>query len=201
MRHAAAAAEIPRLAHELGVQAVFANHDYEPAAIARDAGVFGALADEGVAFRTWKDQVIFERDEVLTQTGKPYGVFTPYKNAWLKKVDAFYLKPYPVEKYAAALEVVPAPHLHAVPSLGDIGFEKTNLSALKIPAGAGGAQALLADFLERIDDYGNTRDFPAVKGPSYLSVHLRFGTVSIRRLAAAAHQRAQAAAWRGRVAG
>ncbi len=164
--------------------------------------MFGALADEGVAFRTWKDQVIFERDEVLTQTGKPYGVFTPYKNAWLKKVDAFYLKPYPVEKYAAALEVVPAAHLHAVPSLGDIGFEKTNLSALKIPAGAGGAQALLADFLERIDDYGNTRDFPAVKGPSYLSVHLRFGTVSIRQLAATAHQRAQggshgAAVWLG----
>jgi len=192
VRHASAAAEIPRLAHELGVQAVFSNHDYEPQAIARDAGVFGALADEGVAFRTYKDQVIFERDEVLTQTGKPYGVFTPYKNAWLKKLDAFYLKPYPVEKYAAALGVRPGPHLHAVPSLGDIGFERTNLSALKIRAGAEGARALMADFMERIDDYGKARDFPAVKGPSYLSIHLRFGTVSIRKLAAAAHRHAEA---------
>ena len=91
--HAAASAEIPRLAQALGVQSVFANHDYEPQAIARDARVRGALADAGIAFHTAKDQAIFERDELLTQMGKPYAVFTPYKNAWLKKVDAFYLKP------------------------------------------------------------------------------------------------------------
>ena len=76
-----------------------------------------------------------------------------------------------------------------VPSLQDIGFEPTNLKALNIPTGAAGAQTLLQNFLERIDRYQATRDFPAVKGPSYLSVHLRFGTVSIRELAGLARQR------------
>jgi deoxyribodipyrimidine photo-lyase len=89
VRHASARNAIPALAHELGVQAVFANHDYEPDAIERDAQVLGALADLGIAFHTAKDHVIFEREEVLTQAGKPYGVFTPYKNAWLRKVDEF----------------------------------------------------------------------------------------------------------------
>ena len=69
VRHAWAADELPRLAHELGVQAVFTNHDYEPQALARDAQVRDALAAAGVAFHTAKDQVIFERDELLTQAG------------------------------------------------------------------------------------------------------------------------------------
>lgn len=192
VRHALATEDIPKLAHELGVQAVFANHDYEPQAVARDAKVFGALANEGVAFRGYKDQVIFEREEVLTQMGKPYGVFTPYKNTWLKKLDAFYLKPYPVEAYAKALEARPAAHRDGVPQLDLLGFERTNLSELKIPTGASGGQALFDDFASRMDHYGEARDFPAIKGPSYLSVHLRFGTVSIRALAAAAHRAAEA---------
>ncbi|MBC7435478.1 MAG: deoxyribodipyrimidine photo-lyase [Bdellovibrionales bacterium] len=190
VRHAAAVDDIPKLAHELGVQAVFVNHDYEPQAIARDAKEFGALANEGVAFRSYKDQVIFEREEVLTQMGKPYGVFTPYKNAWLKKLDTFYLKPYPVEAYAAALKALPEAFRGGVPALEVIGFERTNLSELKIPTGASGGQALFDDFAERMDQYGQTRDFPAIKGPSYLSVHLRFGTVSVRALAAAAYRAA-----------
>ncbi len=188
VRHASAQADIPRLAHELGVQAVFANHDYEPAAIARDAQVLGALANEGVAMRTYKDQAVFEREELLTQGGKPYAVYTPYKNAWLRKVDGFYLKPYPVEAYAAALAPVPAAHRRPLPSLGDIGFERSNLSTLKIPTGMSGAQALFDDFLGRIGHYGEAREFPAVKGCSYLGVHTRFGTISVRRLAATAHR-------------
>ena len=181
--HDTAEKAIPRLAHQLGVQAVFANHDYEPAAIARDAHVRGALADAGIALHTAKDQVIFERDEVLTQAGKPYAVFTPYKNAWLRKVDAFYLKAYPVERWQAALAPRPPAWLHSVPDLHAIGFEPTNLAALRIPLGASGAQQLLGEFLPRLGHYGESRDFPALKGPSYLSVHLRFGTVSIRTLA------------------
>ena len=78
----------PALAAQLGVQAVYANHDDDPAALARDARVRGALADIGVALHTSKDHVVFERSEVLTGSGKPYSVFTPYKNAWLKKLDA-----------------------------------------------------------------------------------------------------------------
>ena len=186
--HAPAREELPRLARELQVQSVFANHDYETGAMARDAAVRGALADSGIAFHTFKDQVIFERSELLTQTGKPYAVFTPYKNAWLAKADAFYFKPYPVERYADALAPRPPAMRSAVPTLAALGFESTNLSELKLPTGAGGARELMIEFMERIDRYGEARNFPAVKGPSYLGVHLRFGTASIRELAGTAHR-------------
>jgi deoxyribodipyrimidine photo-lyase len=195
--HGRAVDEIPRIARQLGVQAVYANHDDEPQALARDAAVRTALqVTGGAALHTFKDHVVLERKELLTQQGKPYTVFTPYKNAWLKKLDqeggVFYLKPYPTEKYAAhwadVSQLIPAAQCQ-VPSLKDIGFEPTNLKTLNIPTGASGAQSLLQNFLERIDRYQATRDFPAVKGPSYLSVHLRFGTVSIRELAGLARQR------------
>jgi len=138
---------------------------------------------------TSKDHVVFERSEVLTQSGAPYAVFTPYKNAWLKKLDAFYLSAYPVAKHAVRLASLPAGVSAHMPTLAEIGFEASDLRSLKIPTGSAGAQTLLADFLPRLDVYGDARDFPAIKGPSYLSVHLRFGTVSIRELAAAAHAR------------
>ncbi|CAG1015964.1 Deoxyribodipyrimidine photo-lyase [Burkholderiaceae bacterium] len=192
VRHALAREEIPRLARELHVQAVYANHDDDPAALARDAQVRGALAGAGIALHTSKDHVVFERNEVLTASGNAYSVFTPYKNAWLKKVDAFYLKAYPVDRYADALAPLPDMLPPGVPSLEAIGFEPTNLHTLKLPSGSAGAHELLADFLQRIDDYHAARDFPAVKGPSYLSPHLRFGTLSIRRVAHEAWQRMQA---------
>ncbi|MBL8333678.1 MAG: deoxyribodipyrimidine photo-lyase, partial [Rubrivivax sp.] len=188
VRHGRAAVELPALARELEVEAVYASHDDEPAALARDARVRGLLADRGIALHTTKDHVVFERDEVLTQSGSPYTVFTPYKNAWLRKVDAFYLSAYPVARHAAALAPRPA-GCSGVPPLSALGFEPTNLHSLRLPSGPAGAQELLDDFLERIDRYADTRDFPAVKGPSYLSTHLRFGTVSVRRLAREAHQR------------
>ena len=186
VRYGPALAEVVRLAGELGAQAVYANHDDEPDALARDAAVRAALGDAGVALHTGKDHVVFERSEVLTQAGKPYTVFTPYKNAWLKKLEPFFLEAYPVERHAASLAAPPAGVSAAIPSLEAIGFERTNLHALKIPTGSSGAKTLLDDFLPRIDDYGEARNFPAIKGPSYLSVHLRFGTVSIRELATAA---------------
>lgn len=189
VQHAWATDAIAKLAQELAVQSVFTNHDYEPQAIKRDAIVLGKLADLGVAFHTFKDHVIFERTEILTQMGKPYGVFTPYKNACLKKLDSYYLKPYPVEKYVKVFAERPVAHRQPVPSLADIGFETTNLATLKIPTGMGGGRSLFEDFFDRMDEYHATRDFPAVKGPSYLGVHLRFGTVSIRKLAAVAYQR------------
>jgi len=200
VRHGVAQDKIPKLAHHLQVQAVFANHDDEPDALARDIQVRGHLADHGIVLHTYKDHVIFERHEVLTQVGKPFAVFTPYKNAWLKKLTPFDLKAYPVEKYAQHLAPRPDNLAQPVPGLQDIDFETTNLKALKIPTGESGGQALLADFLTRIDHYEDTRNFPAIKGPSYLSVHLRFGTVSIRQLAREAHARmtagsAGAAVW------
>ncbi len=182
--HGSARVEIPRLAAELGVQAVYANHDHEPAALARDAAVAQAL--EPCAFLTRKDQVIFEKDEILTQGGTPFSVFTPYKNAWLKKLEPFFLKPYPVEQYAGNL--AQAPGKFKTFSLADIGFSATNLQALGIAGGSTAAQKLFADFAPRMARYRDARNFPAKKGPSYLSVHLRFGTISIRELARNAWQ-------------
>jgi deoxyribodipyrimidine photo-lyase len=94
-----------------------------------------------------------------------------------------------VARHAAALAPVPAEIGTGMPSLEAMGFARTNLAELRIHPGSSGAQALLADFGPRLGDYGRTRDFPAVKGPSYLSVHLRFGTVSIRELARLAWER------------
>ena len=190
VQHGPARHLLPALAQQLGVQAVYASHDDEPAALARDAQVRGALADLGVVLQTTKDHVLLERAEVLTATGNPYSVFTPYKNNWLKTLTAFHLQAYPVARHAAALAPVPAVLAGTgVPTLVDIGFTASNLHQLKLPSGSTGGQALLDDFLDRMDDYEATRNLPAVKGPSYLSTHLRFGTVSIRRLAREAHQR------------
>jgi deoxyribodipyrimidine photo-lyase len=199
--HGDAADVLPRLAAALHVQAVYASHDDDPYAVARDARVRGRLAQAGVALHTGKDHVVFERDEVLTLAGGPFSVFTPYRSAWLKKLDPFYLRAYPVARHASALAPLPAaaPALDGarswlgVPTLAEIGFEPSNLHQLRMPTGEAGAQELLADFLAgRIERYREARDFPAVKGPSYLSTHLRFGTVSVRRLAREAWQRAQA---------
>ena len=190
VQHAEAANALLATASELAAQAVFINHDYEPLALQRDAAIQTILAARGIALHSFKDHVIFERQEVLTLGGKPYTVFTPYKNAWLKKVTGEvgtpYLKPYPTRQYGEALASPPPDFRQAVPTLQALGFEKTNLSELKIPTGASGGDALLVEFLTRISGYRDTRDFPAVKGPSYLGVHLRFGTVSIRYLAALA---------------
>ncbi len=189
VRHGRAADEIPRLAAELGAQAVFANHDDEPQALLRDADVARQLAPLGAALHTFKDHVVFERREVMTAAGGAYGVFTSYKNAWLRKVDEFYLSSYPVERHAGALAA--SALARGVPALGEIGFAPVALTP-HLGQGSRGADVLLDDFLDRIDEYDRRRDFPAVKGPSYLSVHLRFGTVSVRRLARLAHQRMQA---------
>ena len=178
---------IPQIALEANIHAVFANHDYEPSAIGRDAEVSSHLAKYNIEFHTFKDQVIFEKDEVLSLTGKPYSVFTPYKNAHLKKLDDFYLKPYPVDSYLKNLAKVAPSELISLESMG---FARTNLSAMKLPTGMTGGAQLFADFEDRMDRYKNARDFPAVKGVSYLSVHLRFGTVSIRHLARQASNRA-----------
>ncbi|MBW8836581.1 MAG: deoxyribodipyrimidine photo-lyase, partial [Burkholderia sp.] len=179
---------VPKLADELRVDAVFANHDYEPAAIERDETVRERLAEAGRACLTFKDQVIFERAELLTGQNKPFTVFTPYKNALLKQLTSFYLKPYPVETYANRLAALPPGLNRQLPTLEQLGFAPGNLAELDLPTGMSGAQRLLDDFVTRIAGYAERRDFPAARGPSYLSVHLRFGTVSIRTLARLAHE-------------
>lgn len=147
---------------------VYTNHDYEPYARQRDQRIADILAANGSALQTYKDQVIFEKDEVTKDDGNPYTVFTPYSKKWKAKLEAFYYKSYPVEKYSKSFKKIkPLPF----PSLADIGFKKTN-----------------AKFPERnikqsiVEHYHETRDYPAVAGTTKLSVHLRFGTVSIRKL-------------------
>jgi deoxyribodipyrimidine photo-lyase len=190
VRHGYAREVIPALARELAVGAVFANRDYEPEAIARDADVERALARDGIAFHTTKDHVVFERDEIVSQSGRPYSVFTPYRNAWLRALAPSHLRSHQVDRHAGALAAPPRALAAPVPALGEIGFAPTNLREIGVVPGMSGGSALFAQFRRRIDRYRETRDFPAVEGPSYLSVHLRFGTVSVRELAAFAHARA-----------
>jgi len=181
--HGSARAEIPALANKLGVQAVFANRDYEPAAILRDQIVAERLNGDDIDFLTSKDQVVFERDEILTAQGKPYGVFTPYKNAWLKRVSEADLTPHTIDEHVSSLA---APEvISPMPSLESLGFKRTQLLEL-MPTGMSGADKLFENFQERMDRYNDARDYPAKKGPSYLSVHLRFGTLSIRAAASQA---------------
>ena len=181
VRHGLPGEVIPALAQELGANAVYANRDYEPAAKQRDAAIADSLAAQGRELILLKDQAIFERDELLTQAGRPYTVFTPYRNAWLKR-----LTPADHAEFRCTGHFAPA-HDNPVPTLPDLGFASTDLDELGIVPGMSGARALWDDFRAgRIKRYGALRDFPAVKGVSYLSVHLRFGTISIRELVTAA---------------
>lgn len=184
-----ASKEIPALAKVLGATAVYANRDYEPSAKQRDEEVRASLAEAGVDFISSKDQVIFESDELLSQEGKPYSVFTAYKNAWLKRLTAADYASHPCHGQLATPEERP------IPTLVEIGFRKTNLIDLGIEPGMAGARALWQEFRDqRLLQYGELRDFPALKGVSYLSVHLRFGTLSIRELVGEALAR-QAYPW------
>jgi len=191
---------IARLAAGLQAQAVFAARDYEPRAIARDTQTQQLLAGQAAQLVLVKDHVIWEQREILTQAGKPYGVFTPYLRAWLARLAEQPQTPTDSRSLGQALAQRPAHLARPVPTLQDIGFASSNLQQLPIATGESGAARLLDDFVPRMDRYDETRNFPGVRGPSYLSVHLRFGTVSIRRLVAQAlHQResgsAGAATW------
>ena len=190
--HGVARTAIPELAERLNVQMVYASRDDEPAALERDARVRTTLAAQGRELRLFKDHTVFERSELLTQAGTPYTVFTPYKNAWLRKVDRFYLASYQVRLHPGSLAPLPDSVAKGVPSLAALGFGPSEQASLPVPPGTSGAQALWLDFQRRMDAYDQARDYPAVKGPSYLGVHLRFGTLSVRELARLAHARALA---------
>jgi deoxyribodipyrimidine photo-lyase len=174
--------EIVALAASLNaVRVVYAGDD-EPNALARDTDVASHLQALGVEMVRVKDQCLFERQEVLTGAGRPFSVFTPYKNAWLKRLTpADY-----AERSCAALSanrLWSGPPVQAeMPHLSDMGFDPKACDDLRLGAGPAAAGRLLEEFLGRIGHYKAARDFPAIKGPSYLSVHLRFGTVSIRAL-------------------
>ena len=179
VRHASSRDAIPALAAALGVEAVHANDDYEPQAIARDDAVAAQLERDGRVFYRYKDHVVFEKNEILTLSERTFSVFTPYKNAWLKRLlaEPEHMTPYCVEQHAR--QFAPALAGERLLTLGEIGFEP---APMPIPAGMSGAATLFEDFLPRIGHYDEARNYPAIKGPSYLSVHLRFGTMSARHL-------------------
>jgi deoxyribodipyrimidine photo-lyase len=184
VRHGGARQMVPELARELGVHAVYANRDYEPEAIMRDAAVEEALAADGIELVSFKDQVIFERDQLLSGSNRPYTVFTPYKNAWLKRVGDADLQLHPVAEHAGALARPPAASL---PSLQALGFQHTDLATLDIKPGMTGAAASWRAFEEQLSAYDRLRDLPALNATSQLSAHLRFGTCSVRELARRAY--------------
>jgi deoxyribodipyrimidine photo-lyase len=158
------------------ITAVYANHDYEPAANARDQTVAQLLNVRNITFNTCKDQVIFEKDEVTKDDGKPYTVYTPYQRKWYQTLTPFYLRPYPNREYFSGFLKTPR---FAIPSLNEIGFEK---SLLDFPA---------MDYKDVIPGYAEERNFPGIKGTAHIGLHLRFGTVSIRELAGTANSFAQ----------
>lgn len=156
------------LANTQKISTVICNHDYEPYAKQRDEEIKNYLAKHRISFLSYKDQVIFEKDEVLKDDGKPYTVFTPYKNKWLNKLNNFYLSSYPTQKYFNNLH---SSSTNTNIKLEDLGFIR---SSIRIPD---------AEYKSILKEYHQKRDFPGVKGTSRISIHLRFGTVSIRELA------------------
>ncbi len=177
---------VPRLAQQLGVEAVFCNRDYEPGACKRDQAVAAQLKLQGIGLHSSKDQVIFEGAEILNGKGSPYAVFTPYKHAWLKRLSEADYRGHDTRRLSQRL-ARQAPL--AMLRLEDIGFRTTDLLRMYGLPGMTGAARLFDDFAQRIDRYREARDFPAVKGGSYLSPHLRFGTISVRLLVRFCHER------------
>lgn len=159
-----------KIAAEHAFKAVYANHDYEPYAKTRDELVRNILSEKGIAFHTFKDQTIFEQSEILNLSDLPYTVFTPYSKKWKATLNDFYLKSYPTEKYFSRF--APNPPL-PFPTYAELGFEPTDIS---IP------QRLIPQSV--IQNYHQTRDFPYLpNSTTRLGIHLRFGTLSIRKLA------------------
>lgn len=157
------------LLRDYQIENVFTNHDYEPYARERDARIEALLKEKGIRFNTYKDQVIFEKEEVLKDDGKPYTVFTPYSKRWKARLNEFFLRSYPVEKYRKNFLQQKERRL---PSLEEMNFR---------PADQSFPGKIWSEDIIR--HYKEQRDIPSVRGTSRLSVHLRFGTISIRALA------------------
>jgi deoxyribodipyrimidine photo-lyase len=166
------------LLKKYSIKTVFANRDYEQYAIDRDRAVAGLLIKSSINFHTFKDQVIFEKNEVLKDDGTPYTVYTPYSRKWKSLLNDFYLESYPCNKY---FDHFFKGDKHRVPSLHDLGFRK---GRYEIPSND------ISRF--HLKDYRRLRDFPAEDATSHVGIHLRFGTVSIRELMRKAKQESEA---------
>jgi len=162
------------LSKENHIEAVYTNHDYEPYAITRDKTLGVFFHSKNILFKTYKDQCIFEKDEVLKDDGKPYTVFTPYSRKWKAKLTEYHLKAYPTIKYFHNFRKSKTEKIF---SLAEMGFEKSNIP---FPENEFKKDVII--------HYKAKRDFPDIKGTTRFSVHLRFGTISIRALAKTASE-------------
>lgn len=156
-----------KLLSENNIEAIYTNHDYEPYARKRDKELNELFKQKNVSFKSCKDQVIFEKNEVVKEDGKPYVVFTPFSKKWKEKLTSSSLKHFPSEDHLDKL----VKHNYPFLSLGQIGFSE---SGIKVP------NYSIANNL--IQNYEDTRNFPAIEGTTKLAPHLRFGSISIRKL-------------------
>lgn len=149
------------------VKKVVWNKDYEPYARQRDGKVQEILNELDIRTESYKDHVVFDTNEVLKEDETPYTVFTPYANKWRKKLNAFYSKSYPSDEYFKHLS---ASNFRLKP-LAEYGFETVEVAAeMQYPSS------------NTLEKYHKLRDYPAEDGVTKVSVHLRFGTMSIRKL-------------------
>ncbi len=156
------------LLHEYELQSVYTNRDYEPYAQSRDSRVEALLGEKNIPFLSFKDQVIFEPGEIVNGSGEFYKVFTPYSKNWLEKFRTTRVQPLPSANWKNLVQTSPQP----IPTLSDMGFAP---SSIEIPS------SQLDE--EIVRHYEERRNFPAQRGTSRLGIHLRFGTLSIRKLA------------------
>jgi deoxyribodipyrimidine photo-lyase len=157
-----------QLLNEFDVQAVYANEDYEPYAIQRDKRIRSLLSEKSIPLYLFKDQVVFAKDEVLKKDQTPYTVFTPYKNKWIQQLNEAALLTYPLTMQGNFLR-----KRHEIPELSDLGFKRSTITV----------RPYTLAFLEK---YAEIRDFPALDQTTQLGPHLRFGSVSIRKIVMAA---------------
>ena len=158
----------PEVLKDHNVKGVYINNDYEPYARERDDSMAEFLASENIDFKTFKDQVIFEKNEILKADKTPYTVFTPFYNQWFAKLNNFYVKEYPTAKYFGNLLQT---EYFSMPTLEEMGFEKSSLDFPKI------------SYTDKLANYAAERDYPALEGTTHIGLHLRFGTLSIRKAA------------------
>lgn len=165
----------PTVLETYDVSKVYTNHDYEPDARVRDQKIATLLKGKNIALCTFKDQVLFEKGEILKKDGTPYTVYTPYAKQWRVRLEDEGIPAYPSQKHLNNLLSIGS--LSAAISLKDLGFERSDID---IPG---------SDVdVELLEEYAQHRDFPAEQGTSRLGLHLRFGTISVRELAAIAKE-------------
>lgn len=170
VRHGKPLEIIQKILSEFDVEAIYTNCDYEPEARRRDEAVAKLCRQNDVEFLTFKDQCLFEKDEILSGTLKPYTVYTPYKKKVLSCLTDFYLRSYPTLRYEK--NFLKISRAEKMPTLSDLGFKA---QAVRYPSTRVSPETL--------KKYARQRDFPSLHGTSLLGLHLRFGTVSVRELA------------------